>query len=67
MKLSLQAMLVSESQTFFSGKFITKLLLNAILILNRYVKNAYENVSSTIGVEFAYKVALLKNNVKVKV
>ena len=33
---------------------------------NRYVKGHYENVSSTIGVEFAYKVAVLKNKTKVK-
>jgi len=32
----------------------------------RYVKGAYDNVSSTIGVEFAYKVATLKNKTKVK-
>jgi len=33
---------------------------------NRYVKGLYEPVSSTIGVEFAYKVAFLKNKTKVK-
>jgi len=32
----------------------------------RYVKGDYENVSATIGVEFAYKIATLKNNTKVK-
>ena len=32
----------------------------------RYVKGVYEGVSSTIGVEFAYKVAMLKNKTKVK-
>lgn len=32
----------------------------------RYVKGKYKNVSSTIGVEFAYKVAMLKNKTKVK-
>ena len=30
------------------------------------MKGVYENVSSTIGVEFAYKVAVLKNKTKVK-
>lgn len=30
------------------------------------MKNTYENVSPTIGVEFAYKVAYLKNKTKVK-
>ena len=34
--------------------------------LLRYVKGTYDNVSSTIGVEFAYKVATLKNKTKVK-
>ena len=40
-----------------------------ILVTNyayRYVKDKYKNVSSTIGVEFAYKVATLKNKTKVK-
>ena len=32
----------------------------------RYIKGTYDNVSSTIGVEFAYKVATLKNKTKVK-
>lgn len=30
------------------------------------MKDKYKNVSSTIGVEFAYKVATLKNKIKVK-
>ena len=34
--------------------------------LLRYVSNLYQNVPSTIGVEFAYKVAFLKNRTKVK-
>lgn len=34
--------------------------------LLRYIKGAYENATPTIGVEFAYKVALLKNKTKVK-
>ena len=34
--------------------------------LLRYVNGIYENVPSTIGVEFAYKVAFLKNQTKVK-
>ena len=34
--------------------------------LLRYVKGTYDNVSSTIGVEFAYKVTTLKNKTKVK-
>lgn len=31
-----------------------------------YVKGIYENASSTIGVEFAYKVSTLKNKTRVK-
>ena len=38
----------------------------SLLITFSYVKGVYENVSSTIGVEFAYKVAVLKNKTKVK-
>jgi hypothetical protein len=34
--------------------------------LLRYVKGIYDNVPSTIGVEFAYKVHYLKNQTKVK-
>lgn len=34
--------------------------------VDSYVKGTYDNVSSTIGVEFAYKVATLKNKTKVK-
>jgi GTPase SAR1 family protein len=34
--------------------------------LLRYVKNVFDNVPSTIGVEFAYKVSYLKNETKVK-
>lgn len=34
--------------------------------LLRYVKGTYDNVSSTIGVEFAYKISTLKNKTKVK-
>jgi GTPase SAR1 family protein len=30
------------------------------------VKGSYENVGSTIGVEFAYKIVMLKNRTKVK-
>ena len=34
--------------------------------LLRYVSNVYESLPMTIGVEFAYKVAFLKNKTKVK-
>lgn len=34
--------------------------------LLRYVSNTYESLPSTIGVEFAYKVAFLSNQTKVK-
>lgn len=34
--------------------------------LLRYVTNVYESLPMTIGVEFAYKVAFLKNKTKVK-
>ena len=34
--------------------------------LLRYVKDSYSNVPSTIGVEFAYKVAFLKDGTKIK-
>jgi hypothetical protein len=50
---------VWESLTFSSGWLFC-------FILSRYVKGVYEPVSSTIGVEFAYKVAFLKNKTKVK-
>ena len=46
---------------FFSGQ-----LEYNIMLMCRYVKGSYENVSSTIGVEFAYKVATLKNKTKIK-
>ena len=35
-------------------------------ILLRCVRGVYENVPSTIGVEFAYKVHILKDQTKVK-
>lgn len=54
-------MLELANLTSFSGKL--KLLTKAYY---SYVKGVYENVSSTIGVEFAYKVAVLKNKIKVK-
>ena len=34
--------------------------------LLRYVRGVYDNVPSTIGVEFAYKVHYLSNETKVK-
>ena len=45
---------------------LTKITIRINHLYNRYVKDKYRSVSATIGVEFAYKVAVLKNKTKVK-
>ena len=37
-----------------------------MIVIIRYVKGSYANAGATIGVEFAYKIAVLKNRTKVK-
>lgn len=57
-----------ENQIFYYGMQLIYLQKTIRInhLCNRYVKDKYRSVSATIGVEFAYKVAVLKNKTKVK-
>jgi GTPase SAR1 family protein len=67
---TLCTMIISTKVNYIYFKLIVILTGDAGVgksnFLLRYVSGIYENVPSTIGVEFAYKVSFLKNKTKVK-